>query len=150
MKIENLKTESAILETLQELEPHWLAQFRELRPAPIPDMPAMARLWASLLDAGTAIVYRLSEEEKSQGVIMGLIIPDLLIGDVTCTEYLWFVKPESRAYSLDLLGKLELTAKEVGCKRILLGARYFRLDALERLYRTMGYRKTGIAVEKDL
>jgi len=139
-----------LLETLKQLEQPLIDYFRSEGLEKKPAIDTMAMTWANLVRDGVGVIFAIVNEDNACGILMGILSPDMLTAKRAALEVFWFVKPECRAYSLDLLREFEQYAKSVGCERVVAGSQFTRLKAMHRMYRQNGYRPFGEVFEKEL
>lgn len=150
MKLIQITGFHKLLASLNQLEQPLIDYFKSEGVIKKPSIDTLAITWANLIRDGIGVVFTIENEGVACGVIMGILSPDMLTAKRAALEVFWFVKPECRVFSLDLLREFEQYAKSVGCERVVAGSQFTRLKAMHRMYRMNGYRPFGEMFEKEL
>jgi len=85
------------------------------------------------------------------GAIGGTCFPDFATGDLTATEFFWYVLPEHRMVGVRLLNAFEAEATRRGCVRIhMIHLANQSGEKLDAFYARRGYRYLEKVFTKEL
>jgi GNAT superfamily N-acetyltransferase len=148
-----------IIRLLKPVEVEWAVNsvvggFAELPSYYAKPNPAhFAAAWARMMQYDTAVMLGAIGGNMCAGFLAGLIVPDLLSGQMQGVEFLWLAQPGHRkgGIALRLLKEFERVAKDRGCGVILCGApASAQAETMARLYRRRGYVPHATAFRKSL
>lgn len=104
--------------------------------------------WTTLLNSGMATIFILKDY---QGMLGAMAYPDPNSGELTATEFFWWVDPVARGQGLQLLEAYEAWAEEKGCTRaIMVHLADSMPQRLQSLYRRRGYEEMETHFVKEL
>ena len=85
------------------------------------DMSTFCKNWELYIGSGMGIIFVSKDEQgKITGMIGGCKYPDPNNGELTATEFFWFVSPEHRGHGIKLFKAFEAWAKAQGCKKVIM------------------------------
>ena len=144
--VQRLNSEQ-VRQIFQDLIPLGIA--RQRVPEPV-DPEFVALTCASLVSGPTGRGYGLFDNQlQPRGVLIGLIMPDLLTGQMTGIEHIWWTAP--KADGMSLLRAFEADCKAAQCKHMQCGYLEFsRPDHMKKLYSRLGYKSHSTTVFKEL
>ncbi len=108
-------------------------------------------LWKAWLEAGNGVIYVLESNGEIQGVIGGLMHPELYSGELICQEFFWYVNENHRGQGIRLYHCLETWARGMGCKELRMAHLSDSMpDKVKRFYLAMGYEQVETLYAKRL
>ena len=78
------------------------------------------KTWTPLLESGVGVIFTLNDGDAMEGALGGIKHPDINNGEMTATEFFWFVSPNDRGEGLKLLKAFENWAFLAGCKKVIM------------------------------
>ena len=78
------------------------------------DMERFQSLWKGLLELGNGVIYVLESNGEIQGVIGGVMHPEIYSGELLCQEFFWYVDEKHRGQGIRLykcLGRIGRDAR---------------------------------------
>lgn len=107
--------------------------------------------WRSLIQNEMGILFGIEKDRQIVGALGAVIFPDPNDGKLVATEMFWFVDKGHRGCGLGLLDAFESWAKTAGVDRtILVHLENLTPRALERVYRSRGYRPIEVHYLKEI
>jgi GNAT superfamily N-acetyltransferase len=97
--------------------------------------------WTKLVESGIGTVFFEEKEGKPTGMIGGVAHPDINSGEITATEFFWYVDPEYKGSGLKLLRQFEEWARIMGCVNIVMVHLENNMpEKLKNIYLKKGFR----------
>jgi GNAT superfamily N-acetyltransferase len=118
-----------------------------------PNVEHLATTWRQLESLGKTRTYVLVIDEKVVGIFLGLIVPDMITGELQGLEYMWFVEPQFRGTrkAVKMLRAFEGECKKAKCVRVLCGlAEWLNPEEMRVRYSRMGYAPHSAVFTKEL
>lgn len=81
-------------------------------------------IWDSLLLNGNGAMWKYEHDGEMEGIIAGMVHPDMFDGELVAAELVWFVSPAARSSraAYDLWHEFKLWAQAVGAVRLYSAA----------------------------
>lgn len=97
------------------------------------------------------LILLLKEENRSVGMLVGMVGSPVFSDDLIASELAWFIEPEYRGSrkALQLVYAYEEWARRMGCKNVSMSLLTTLTDA-SKTYERLGYTKTEISYLKAL
>jgi hypothetical protein len=116
------------------------------------DAVACAEYWRNLIDQERSVsLVAVDASGKMVGVYMGLIAPDMLTGQTTAYECVWYVQPEYKGIGVKLHKRWERLCIQRGVTRFIAGhLSNWSCTDMPTLYKQLGYQPYEIIYIKDM
>jgi GNAT superfamily N-acetyltransferase len=96
--------------------------------------------WEKLIETGIGTIFFEEKEGMPIGMIGGVTHPDINSGEMTATEFFWYVDPNYKGSGLKLLKKFEEWAKDKDCVNIVMVHLENNMpEKLKRIYLKKGF-----------
>lgn len=97
------------------------------------------------------LILLLQSEQKSVGMLVGMVGSPVFSDDLIASELAWYIEPEFRGSrkALQLVYAYEEWARRMGCKNVSMSLLTTLADA-SKTYERLGYTKTEISYLKAL
>ena len=119
-----------------------------------PDVEHLAKTWRHLESLGSTRTYGLYDSGVNiRGILLGLIVPDMITGELQGLEYMWFVEPGLRGkrQGVKLLRRFEEDCREAKCVRVVCGfAEWLNPEEMHLRYAKLGYEPHSRIFSKKL
>jgi GNAT superfamily N-acetyltransferase len=114
------------------------------------DLARFTAMWTGLLASGAGAIFVLDDGEI-RGAIGGVAYPDIYSGELTATEFFWFVSEAHRGGGIRLYRAFERWAKAKGCARIRMVHLMDSMpEKLQTVYERLGFEAAEVHYSKDL
>jgi RimJ/RimL family protein N-acetyltransferase len=107
--------------------------------------------WEAVLKVEMGVLWKFEIDGRTEGMIGGMVIPDVFDGELTAVKSFWYVTPSARSTNagLQLAAEFDSWAKGRGVSRIQVTVANGNAG-LMKIYDRMGYKPKETLLVKEV